>query len=271
MVPPTITNPDQDLSAYDSYNCRESRMVWEFFERRQSGVFVDVGANHPTEQSQTWFLELQGWTGVLVEANPVLARLLQEQRTSSKTFQVAVAGPEQSGLIDLHLAVGHGQSSLQPDLGVALAGETVRVRAQTLDSIMEEARLSRIDFLSLNVEGVELEVLRGLDLKRYQPRLVLIEDHVRNYQKHRFLRAHGYRLVRRTGYNNWYVPNTDPATILSLCNAREIWNLLRKMWLSYPFVRAKRALKKARYNRTPKQGSNSLPSCSNENSPICPT
>jgi len=246
-------------------------MVWEFFERRRSGVFVDVGANHPTEHNQTWFLELQGWTGVLLEANPVLAKLLREQRPPSRTFQVAAVGPGQSGLVDLHLAVGHGQSSLQPDLGVALTGETFRVRAQMLDSIMEEAGLSGIDFLSLDVEGVELEVLRGLDLKRYQPRLILIEDHVHNYQKHRFLRAHGYRLVRRTGYNNWYVPNTDPATILRLCNARETWNLLRKMWVSSPFIRAKRVLKKARCKRTPKQVSNSVLSCSNENPPTCPT
>jgi hypothetical protein len=81
----------------DHRNGAESRLVWEFFGRRHDGVFVEVGANHPTEGSQTWFLEQQGWSGVLVEPNPELQELLREKRPRSRVVQAAAWGPEQGG------------------------------------------------------------------------------------------------------------------------------------------------------------------------------
>jgi len=72
-----------------------------FFKKRPQGVFVEVGANHPTRESQTWYLEQQGWTGVLIETNPDLFRLLCEHRPRSRSVQAAV-GP-QEGEVELFL------------------------------------------------------------------------------------------------------------------------------------------------------------------------
>ena len=61
---------------------------------------------------------------------------------------------------------------------------------RTLDEILTEARApSPIDLLSVDVEGHELDVLRGFDFARWRPRLILLEDHVGNLDKHRFLSA----------------------------------------------------------------------------------
>lgn len=68
----------------------ESELVWRYFGSRRDGIFVEVGANHPTKINQTWFLETQGWTGVLIEPNPENCRLLREQRPKSQVFQVAI-------------------------------------------------------------------------------------------------------------------------------------------------------------------------------------
>jgi hypothetical protein len=81
--------------------------------------------------------------------------------------------------------------------------------ARTLDDVLTEANAPRIDLLSLDTEGNELDVLRGLDLDRHRPRLILIEDKLYSLDKHRHLVAHGYRLVRRTMLNNWYVPRDE--------------------------------------------------------------
>ena len=78
---------------------------------------------------------------------------------------------------------------------------------RTLDDILIEARApAGFDFLSVDVEGHELEVLSGFDFARWRPRLILLEDHVGNLEKHRFLQAAGYRLIRRFENNGWYVP-----------------------------------------------------------------
>ena len=81
------------------------------------------------------------------------------------------------------------------------------------------------------MEGHELEVLSGFDLARWRPRLVLLEDHVGNLKKHRFLRSAGYRLIRRFENNGWYVPRDHAIGIAP----RERWNIVRKYYLALPF------------------------------------
>src|SRR5262249_18950160 len=70
------------------------------------------------------------------------------------------------------------------------------------------------DFLSVDVEGHELEVLGGFDFARWRPRLILLEDHVGDLERHRFLKAPGYRLIRRYENNGWELPRppAGPAT-----------------------------------------------------------
>ena len=72
---------------------REQKLVREFFEGAQSGFFVEVGANRPQQESQTWHLEQLGWTGVLIEPQPNLADDLRRAR-SAKVFAVACSSPE---------------------------------------------------------------------------------------------------------------------------------------------------------------------------------
>ena len=106
------------------------------------------------------------------------------------------------------------------------------MRITTLDSVLQAAGVSRLDFLSLDVEGHEIEVMCGLDFGKYKPTLILIEDGVRDLAKHRFLKQHGYKLVKRTTLNNWYVPREQPFTMSSW---RERLELVRKMYLGLPF------------------------------------
>jgi hypothetical protein len=106
----------------------------------------------------------------------------------------------------------------------------IEVPIRTLDSVLAEAGApDRFDFLSIDVEGHEIEVLRGFDFNRWQPRLILVEDHVANLCKHRFLVAAGYRLIRRFENNGWYVPRG------STVRRTGHWNILRKYYLALPF------------------------------------
>jgi FkbM family methyltransferase len=221
----------------------ESRLVWQFFGCTKQGFFVEVGANHPTKLNQTWFLEQQGWSGILVEPNPDLCALLLAQRPRSRTFQAAAGNAEQVGEVELLLGESHVHSTLKPVLGDPLSGLKIKVPLRTLDDILAEAGVGRIDFLSIDVEGMELAVLQGLHLEKYAPRLILLEDHRYDYKKHFHLRHHGYRLVRRTGLNNWYVPPDSQATARSLNTPIERWRLFRKMWLNAPFDNGYRKLK----------------------------
>jgi FkbM family methyltransferase len=145
---------------------QEVLLVWKFFHHAKHGTFVEVGANHPTLESQTWFIEQQGWTGILIEPNPSLCELLRAQRPRSEVFQVAIGNPDQVGEVDLQIGTEHQLSTIVNTLDQPLSGVKVKVPLRTLDSILAEAGLGQIDFLTIDVEGMELAVLRNSSLSK---------------------------------------------------------------------------------------------------------
>ena len=209
----------------------EMRLIAAFFGNRK-GYFVEVGANEPRARSQTFHLEQAGWTGVLIEPQPALADQLRAER-KAKVFAVACSAPENAGrTLPLHVA-GPLSSLDRARMAPGAAPEAViDVPVRTLDSVLEEAGApAGFDFLSIDVEGHELEVLAGFSIARWRPRLILLEDHVRDLAKHRYLTAHGYRIVRRYENNGWYVARGDAAK----ASLADRWEILRKYYLALPF------------------------------------
>ena len=114
-----------------------------------------------------------------------------------------VAGPL-SSLDRAHMAPG-----AEPEA-------VIEVPVRTLDSVLDGGRSAEpIDFLSIDVEGHEIEVLRGFDFARWQPRLILVEDHVADLGQAPLSDAAGYRLIRRYENNGWYVPRAAAEKVQS--------------------------------------------------------
>ncbi len=206
-----------------------------FFDNAPEGVFVEVGANEPKLFSQTWHLEARGWRGLLVEPIGDLCERLRRERPQSTVVQAACGRPGGPAEVDLQVTKNPAHSTILGHLEDP-TDEVVRtegVRLATLDGLIEESGLDRVDFVSIDVEGAQLEVLRGFDLRRHRPRLLVIEDHLRNLSLHRFLTGSGYALVKRTGVNSWYVPRDRS---FSLTSRREGLALRWKLWRT-PFRR----------------------------------
>jgi FkbM family methyltransferase len=210
---------------------QEAALVRDFFGPAP-GYFVEVGANEPEKESQSFHLEREGWTGVLIEPQPDLAEKLRKMRRS-QVFEAACSSPDRAGS-RMTLYVLGPYSSFDPNLAVTglRPEQAIEVPVRTLDDILEEAKAPRpLDLLSVDVEGHELDVLRGFDFARWHPRLILLEDHVTSLDKHRFLTDAGYRLMRRTGLNGWYVPQDVAPSIDWLGR----WQIFRKYYLGLPF------------------------------------
>lgn len=223
---------------------QEDLLVWEFFDHERQGVFVEVGANEPKKLSQTYFLEKLGWQGVLIEPQPELAEALKRERPGAQIFQVACGAKNHEGEVDFYLAEDHTQSACElGETNLMSVARVIKVELKTLDRVLEQAGLSRIDFLSVDVEGFELDVFRGTDLARWQPRLILVEDHGYDLKVHRHLVSSGYELVYRTNPNNWYLPKGTPFPWRTMAVR---WELFRKMVLGLPWRRSKLWMKKLR-------------------------
>jgi len=208
----------------------EDRLKAEFFDLSRKGFFVEVGANEPEHGSQSWHFEQAGWTGILVEPQPDLAERLRATRRAHVVAAACSSPRNAGGTMTLFLSGPH--SSLKRDLAVTgiVSHGAIEVPVRTLDDILAEADApTPIDFVSIDVEGHEVEVLSGFDLARWRPRLLLIEDHVTNLATHRLLTRAGYRLIRRTGLNGWYVPRLQAPRV-----GLGWWQIARKYYLALP-------------------------------------
>jgi FkbM family methyltransferase len=211
----------------------ETELVLRFFGGKRTGNFVDVGANDPEIMSQSWTLEQLGWRGILVEPLPKFAERLRRARPNSRVIQAACGPTGHPPTVELHEA----ECSMHSGLVRNALDETERYVARhivpmvSLDEILSAEDNPPIDFVSIDVEGMELDVLRGFDLARHAPALLLVEDHLLHLKTHRHLRRAGYRLVKRTDLNNWYVPGGQPFRLASGVERLKLW---RKLWLGTP-------------------------------------
>ncbi|GAB4369858.1 MAG: hypothetical protein Kow00128_16380 [Deltaproteobacteria bacterium] len=200
------------------------RIVRERFfpEEGRKGIFVDVGAARPDYLSISALYRSLGWRVLAVEPNPEFVRIYRER--GHEIFPYACGNRDEDEVefvvVDSHGAGYRGGhvtyesfSSLGirgpfASLGGALDRRTIRVPLRRLDTILREHApdVERIDILSVDVEGWELEVLEGLDLERYRPGVLILENYFSEHRYRAYLRRRGYLLWRRIAPNDLYVP-----------------------------------------------------------------
>ena len=226
----------------------EKELIREFFKDMEGGLFVEVGANEPDMiLSQTFHLEENlNWNGILVEPIDYLCEKLREKRLGSKTFQVACTSPIKVGKAILRIPIDEeieitGHACLEVNVDHSLLHETrdVEVATTTLNVILDEEGIKKVNFLSIDVEGTELDVLKGFDIQKFAPELIIVEDRLVFLSKHNYLKRFGYQIFRRTGFNNWYTRKDKLPEIAFLVRM----NLFRKIYLSSWIKRIRETLR----------------------------
>lgn len=180
------------------------------FAGQAEGFYIDVGANDPVEDSVTKHFSELGWRGINVEPVTTLHAALVADRPRDINLCVAVG--EQPGVLEF------GEVSSNPGLSTfnsvldeknATAGLPIvhrQVPIRTLADICAEHVTGEIDFLKVDVEGFEGQVLRGNDWSRFRPKVILAEN---NFSEnwHDYVLEQGYTQTLHDGLNRFYVRN----------------------------------------------------------------
>lgn len=146
----------------------------------KKGFYVDVGANSPNADSVTKFFYEKGWNGINIEPIPALYAELSRARKRDINLNLGVA--LKPGKLKLRQYEGekHGWSTFSKDImNLHNAGERFKeydVVVRPLASILKEHNVKDIDFLKVDVEGLEYDVLKSNDWNKFRPKVIVIEN-----------------------------------------------------------------------------------------------
>lgn len=194
------------------YSARnEELIIRDFFQDRRGGVFLDVGCAWPVKENNTCYLEKHlGWSGIAVDALPDYAQAWH-RRPRSRFVNYLVT--DHFGTIEpFFRAELTDISSFRPVNAKApkVKYQKILVPTITLTRLLDEKGVSKIDFMSMDIEDAEPLALAGFDIARFRPELACVEVKSNRDEIRRYFDAHGYeRLSRYDDYdrvNNYFTP-----------------------------------------------------------------
>ena len=207
-APKDILTNGQKL--YSQFN--EELVIRHFFDDRRGGTFVDIGAWHWRDGSTTLYLEKHlGWKGLAVDAQDSVRQGYVENRPDTKFFHYAV-GRVSGQKIKFYLG---GQLSSTSREYTEFYDEpqdqpppAIEVETITMNDLLTREGITRVDFLSMDIEDGEPDALAGFDIQKYKPRLVCIEAHEAvQVPIAKYFAEHGYERIEEYlehDFVNWY-------------------------------------------------------------------
>lgn len=192
----------------------EDVMLYRALKHLESGCYIDIGANHPVEDSVTKAFYDRGWSGVNVEPVTQWFQLLHEARTRDINLKIAVSNSSEP--LDFYEVAETGLSTLDPERAECCRQEGLKVirntvEVWTLESIFEKAGQAETHFLKIDVEGAETQVITSGNWAKYRPWIVVVESTRpnTNISEHQawepVLTSHDYKFVWFDGINRFYV------------------------------------------------------------------
>lgn len=211
----------------------EDYLIWRLFKQKPLGFFVEVGALDGVRFSNTLFFEKQGWKGICLEPHPDFFQKLIQNRPGSHCLQVA-AGREEGELPFFAEPRGEFSTLVRENtqninLSNKMAGfREIVVKVLPLDKILSDySTPSPIDFISIDVEGAEPDVLAGFSLGEYSPTCLVIEANGEKMNKavDAIMKVNGYHKAGRLSKtNNFYCKSWIDSLRLALipihCNVQ---------------------------------------------------
>ena len=204
-----------DVSTYFFSQSGEDQILHSIFGKKfqhsEKGFYIDIGSYHPYHHSNTFMFYLNGWNGINIDARPGSKMLFDNKRPKDINLEMGV-GPHQNTLkyylIDENSTMNSFSKENLERIGMLKhVKKEILIDVYPLRVILAQhlpKNVNRIDFLSIDVEGFELEVLKSNDWKKYRPIAVCVElsikriDELGENEVHQYLESLEYDSVGKT-------------------------------------------------------------------------
>lgn len=186
----------------------------EILELNKKGFYVDIGAHHPKIFSNTYLLYKAGWSGINID--PIQE---MEKRFKSRKMDINlnIGISSNNKFLDYYSFHPSPYNTVDADRVKELEKEKLfpykkeKIETKRLSEVLNKyAKDKEIDFMSIDVEGFELDVLQSNDWNKFKPKIILIEIHNVDFNNlgqnpiHSYLTKLGYELFARTPFNSFY-------------------------------------------------------------------
>lgn len=198
-----------------------------FTDVKYKGIIVEVGAATPDTISNSYHFRVNGWRTISIEPNPYFVEL--HKKAGSEIYDYACSNIDKDdipftivGTMNTIDASGfsfhsfsHLESSSLLDKSIPedwimtynnMEKKEIKIKVRKLDTILKELKIKKIDILTIDVEGNEVKVLEGLDLNKYKPKIIVLENINNFFNFVELLSPYGYEhQITLGGYDEIYL------------------------------------------------------------------
>jgi FkbM family methyltransferase len=198
-----------------SYSQCGEDMILDVIFGKKKGFYIDVGANNPVEQSNTMYLYKKGWSGINIDATPGSMKRFNRLRKRDINLEIAISSEEKS--LTFYMFNPSFYNTFEKRISVEYKDRLIgvkEIKTTPLSKVLDKHLGDKIiDFLTIDVEGYDLDILKSNNWEKYRPKVVLIEFLCYSQGEitsniHDFLVSCGYKFLCNTPTNAFFIENT---------------------------------------------------------------
>lgn len=188
----------------------EDMILARIFEGKRDGFYVDVGAHHPERFSNTYYFYKLGWSGINIDAMPGSMKIFKKDRPRDINLEAAISDKSES--LTYYAFNDSALNGFSRNLSENIYQKTYKllfkkeIKTLTLEQILDKFLPSgkKIDFLSIDVESFEFQVIKSNNWNKYAPEVVLVEildnslESILNNEIYNFLNKQDFSIIAKT-------------------------------------------------------------------------
>ena len=203
------------LRGHSQFN--EDTYINSFFDKDYKGKFVDLGCFHPTRDNNTFQFYKKKWKGINVDLNPITIELFNFYRSNDININCAIS--DKKTLKKMYfvddfsplntLDINHLKFLKKNFLFKNKDFKEKKIKTENINNILKKHKFDKVDFLNIDLEGLEYEVIKSINFKKYKINLICIEilDHNKQSKDKskkilKILKKNNFRHLKKIGVNS---------------------------------------------------------------------